>query len=256
MKFEELDIVMRQFEQAQDVQLAPETYVVARLDGRGFTRLTKELLGLERPFDVRFRDAMIAVVERLMTCGFSVPFVHTQSDEISVLLDKSEDAFGRVARKWTSLLAAEASGVFSIRIGQPAAFDCRLIPLPSIARVVDYFRWRSEDAHRNALSAWCYWTLREEGQSAGQATSMLEGASISTKNEILFQRGTNFNNLPAWQRRGIAMQWETFEKEGVNPKTGDVAVSKRRRIRIDSELPVGEAFGDYVRQAVERWESA
>ena len=36
-----------------------------------------------------------------------------------------------------------------------AAFDCRISQLPSLDLVVDYFRWRGEDARRNALNAHC-----------------------------------------------------------------------------------------------------
>lgn len=68
-------------------------------------------------------------------------------------------------------------------------------------QVVDYFRWRSEDAHRNALNSHCYWLLRKEGKSVGQATSTLEGMSVAAKNELLFQHGINFNDLPRWQKR-------------------------------------------------------
>ena len=44
MKFEMLDKKMRGFEENLDQFVLPEVFIVARLDGRGFTRLTKELL--------------------------------------------------------------------------------------------------------------------------------------------------------------------------------------------------------------------
>ena len=43
MKFDDLDAKMRQFETAQDFYVLPGLFLVARLDGRGFTRLTKEV---------------------------------------------------------------------------------------------------------------------------------------------------------------------------------------------------------------------
>ncbi|MBR1658381.1 MAG: hypothetical protein IJ697_07945 [Synergistaceae bacterium] len=39
--------------------------MAARLDGRGFTKLTKEICKFEAPFDVRFRDIMLHTVEHL-----------------------------------------------------------------------------------------------------------------------------------------------------------------------------------------------
>jgi len=43
MKFDDLDIKMRVYETSQDRCILPEMYIVDRIDGRGFTRLTKEL---------------------------------------------------------------------------------------------------------------------------------------------------------------------------------------------------------------------
>jgi len=42
---------------------------------------------------------------------------------------------------------------------------------------------------------------------------VLDRASTSDKNELLFQQGINFNEVPAWQRRGIGLVWETFDRE-------------------------------------------
>ncbi len=56
MKFDDLDQKMRQFETAHDQCVLPGIFMVARIDGRGFTRLTKEVHSFEAPFDVRLRD--------------------------------------------------------------------------------------------------------------------------------------------------------------------------------------------------------
>ncbi len=112
---------------------------------------------------------------------------------------------------------------------------------------MDYFRWRHEDAHRNALSAHCYWRLRSEGISARDATRELDGLGVSDKNELLFQRGINFNDLPAWHRRGVGLYWETYEKAGRNPKSGEASSVVRRRIKVDAELPMGDEYGEFVR---------
>jgi len=51
MTFDELDQKMRVFETAADYCVLPGVYMVARLDGRSFTRLTKEVCQFEAPFD-------------------------------------------------------------------------------------------------------------------------------------------------------------------------------------------------------------
>lgn len=53
MKFDELDKKMRVFETAADYCVLPGIFMVARLDGRSFTRLTKEVCQFEAPFDER-----------------------------------------------------------------------------------------------------------------------------------------------------------------------------------------------------------
>jgi tRNA(His) guanylyltransferase len=247
MKFDDLDAKMRVFETGSDTCVLPGLFMVARIDGRSFTRLTKEVHNFEAPYDVRFRDYMVATVEHLMQCGFRVIYGYTQSDEISLLFHQDETAFERKLRKYNSILAGEASAKFSLLLGDLAAFDCRISQLPSENLVIDYFRWRNEDAHRNALNAHCYWLLRKQGQTVDQATKALLKLSVAAKNEFLFQNDINFNNLPNWQKRGIGLYWETYNKPGLNPKTNEAVVTQRRRIRVDFDLPMKEAYDDFIR---------
>lgn len=251
MKFDELDQRMRVFETGADLCVLPGIYMVARVDGRSFTRLTKVTCHFEAPFDVRFRDAMIATAKSLMGCGFGVVFAYTESDEISLLFTQSERKFGRKLRKYNSILAGEASACLSLQLQQKAAFDCRISQLPTVDDVVDYFRWRNEDAARNALAAWSYWTLRKTGADEHQATAELEGLSPSQRNELLFRHQINFNDLPNWQKRGVGLYWETYEKPSLNPLTGQSTFARRRRIRVDLELPMKDDYSRFVRSLVE-----
>ena len=246
MNFDELDRKMRTYEQSIDQIILPELYMVARLDGRSFTRLTKEICQFEAPFDTKFRDLMVNTVKHLMNCGFRVVYGFTESDEISLLFHPDESTFGRKVRKYNSILAGEASAAFSIGSGQIAAMDCRMIPLPTIERVQDYFQWRQEDAHRNALNSHCYWMLRKEGDSVQTATKKLEGQSVAFKNELLFSRGINFDTLPSWQKRGIGVYWGQVEKEGYNPITKQKETASRRELIVDDELPLREAYSSYI----------
>ena len=250
MNFDELDKKMRVYEQSLDQVILPDLYMVARLDGRSFTQLTKEICQFEAPFDVRFRDMMVKTVKELMNCGFRVIYGYTESDEISLLFHPEEDSFGRKVRKYNSVLAGEASAAFSLQLGQPGIFDCRMVPLPNIERVKDYFLWRQEDAHRNALNAHCYWALRKEGESSRKATAALEGKSIAYKNELLFQKGINFNDTPSWQKRGIGLWWEDVEKEGFNPIKGEKVITTRRQLHVEYDLPLREDYGRFVEKVL------
>ncbi|MBQ3743624.1 MAG: tRNA(His) guanylyltransferase Thg1 family protein [Bacteroidales bacterium] len=164
MKFEDLDARMRVYEQSLDQIVPPGNYIVARLDGRSFTRLTKEVCRFDAPFDIRFNRMMVETVKGLVAeSGFEIVYGYTQSDEISLLFAGNATSFGRKVRKLNSILAGEASARFSLLLGRAASFDGRIIPLPNEDVVADYFRWRMEDTTRNCLNSWCYWTLRKEG---------------------------------------------------------------------------------------------
>jgi tRNA(His) 5'-end guanylyltransferase len=247
MKFDDLDSKMRVFETAADICVLPGMYMVARIDGRNFTRLTKELHPFETPFDIRFRDFMVETVKHLMQCGFRVIYGYTQSDEISLLFHADETTFQRKMRKYNSILAGEASAKFSLLLGDLATFDCRISQLPNENLVVDYFRWRHEDAHRNALNAHCYWMLRKQGETVNQATKYLLKRSVAEKNELLFHNGINFNEQPNWQKRGIGLYWEIYEKSGSNPVTKEDVLSSRRRIFIDYDLPMKDEYDVLIR---------
>jgi tRNA(His) guanylyltransferase len=250
MQFETLDTAMRVFETAHDHCVLPGLWMVARLDGRNFTRLVREVHPFEAPFDVRFRDMMVATTRHLMSCGFNIVYGCTHSDEISLLFHPQEDSFGRKLRKLISILAGEASATFALQLESVACFDARIAQLPSRQRVIDYFRWRAEDAHRNALNAHCYWLLRAQGRSARAADAQIAGLSIAAKNKLLFQHGINFNELPAWHKRGVGVVWESYEKPALNPKTGAAVTAQRRRLAVIEELPAREAYATWLQQLI------
>lgn len=132
-------------------------------------------------------------------------------------------------------------------LGAPAAFDCRVSQLPTEDLVVDCFRWRHEDAHRNALNAHAYWMLRKDGKNAREATSALTRLAVADKNELLFAHGVNFNDLPLWQKRGSGVWWESFEKEGADGRTVEPVTAIRRRLRTEFELPMRDAYDAFMR---------
>ncbi len=242
MKFDDLDLKMRHFETQHDRCVPAGIYMVARLDGRGFTKLTKEVHQFEAPFDRRFRDYMTETLRHLFSCSINIVFGYTESDEISLLFHLDEAAFSRKARKYNSVLAGEASAKFSLLIGDIGVFDCRISELPSRELVVDYFRWRSEDAHRNALNAYCYWRLRQNGLAKTAATAKIERLGTADKKSLLLELGVDFDQLPAWQKRGIGVYWGTVEKEGYNPISKTKLLVSRRELRLEYELPHGENF--------------
>ena len=246
MKFDDLDMIMRTYEESLDQYIEPDKFIIARLDGRSFTKLTKETCDFKKPFDEGFRDLMVGTVMHLMkSCGFNIVRGYTESDEISLLLASDSTQFNRKVRKLNSILAGEASAFFSLQLGIPACFDCRIIPLPDQERVDDYFSWRQEDANRNALNSWCYWTLREKGYNATDAQSLIKGKSIEEKKQLLKQYEIDFDSLPQWQRKGVNVTWVEVEKDGWNPVTQKATIATRKELRHDLKLPEDFPKGTY-----------
>lgn len=248
MRFDDLDQRLRVFETAYDFCVPPEQYIVVRLDGKGFTRLTKEVWQFDAPFDICFRDLMVETTAHLMQCGFNIIYGYTQSDEISLLFHPLENSFNRKTRKIISILAAEASAKFSLMQGDLAIFDARICILPNAKTVEDYFRWRHEDAHRNALNAHCYWMLRKEGESVNTATAQVKGLNRQAKHDLLFSRDINFNELPSWQKRGTGLYWQDVEKIGFNPKSNQATTSIRREIFKNYELALGDEYSQFIQK--------
>lgn len=264
MKFSELDRQMRIYETARDYCVPSGFYIVARLDGRSFSRLTEK--AFSKPFDDAFNAIMVETTEGLMAdTGVECVYGYTQSDEISLLMSPRSEAFGRKERKLVSILAGFASAFMTAatsHLALPAdarlsVFDCRLSILPSYQRVIDYFRWRAEDAFRNALHGYCYWQQRHCGVSAGVATSTLDGMNNAAKHEFLFLNGFNFNDAPNWQKRGVGVVWKTITKPVLEPQRHSDQVATavtRRELAIDRDLPVGDAYSTYIKTILEEGE--
>ena len=78
------------------------------------------------------------------------------------------------------------------------------------------------------------------------ASAKLSGQSLAFKNELLFQQGINFNDVPSWQKRGSRFYWELYEKQGVNPQNSLPVTAVRQKIKVDDDLPVGEAYTQFI----------
>ena len=123
-------------------------------------------------------------------------------------------------------------------------------------RLPDYFSWRRSDPARCALNGWCDWTLRSAGESAAAVTRRLERTSAADKNELLFQHGINFNDVPLSQRRGIGVMWETYLKDGFNPVTEQAVQAVHRRGDADQGSCTSAARSDRCCRELSRWSSS
>jgi tRNA(His) 5'-end guanylyltransferase len=211
--------------------------VIVRLDGRAFHRLA-HMLGLAKPFDVRFSHAMAAVCRCLVAdSGLSPEFAYTFSDEISLFLSKLPFS-GRV-EKIDSVAASFAASALTLALecAEPIAFDARVIPATP-AYTLEYLVDRQNEAWRNHINAYCQQALVAEGMKPRQAAVRLKGMPSQQLHEMMHARGVNLAKTPAWQRRGVLVYKKSAEKEGYNPITKEKVKVVRSSVTADNNLPL------------------
>ncbi len=178
--------------------------VVARLDGKNFSKFTK---GMERPFDPVYADAMDRLAVWLVgETGASLGYC--QSDEISLVwysADYGSQIFhdGRI-HKMVSILAAMASVKFNQLMAelmpekaqQSPLFDCRVWNVPTLMEGVNSILWREQDASKNSVSMLAQSVFSHNqlhGKHSGQMVEMLAEKDIHwDAYPLRFQRGGYF----------------------------------------------------------------
>lgn len=220
------DRIKTYYEDRTKVFLNRKTITIIRLDGKGFSKFTKNL---NKPFDDGFSQDMDATALYLCENIQGAKFAYTQSDEISVVLcdfDNIEtDAwFDYNVQKMTSIAASLATSKFNqLRLARKsrgangyldigdlmdmtlACFDARVFQVPNIDEMFNAILWRQQDCTRNSISM---------AASAVYSHKELEKKSGSDKQEMLFQKGINWNDYLPKYKRGSVIKKETtvFEK--------------------------------------------
>lgn len=228
------------FEENIQNKLIPDLWYVVRVDGRAFHTYTKKY---EKPFDFKLHNIMVKITTKLME-ELNADFGYTQSDEISILLRKDTDFFNKREQKIITVISSLTSSIFTHLTNDIVAFDGRIMPFTT-EKVVDYFLWRMDDAVRNGLNSWVYWTLRKK-YSGLRINSILSGKNFSEKNEILFEHEINFNEIEEWQRRGTSLFWLKTMKDGFNPITKENVKTIRRTVSSFIPLKSEEKYKEYL----------
>lgn len=188
-----------------DRKLMPLLPVVVRLDGKCFSKFTKNL---KRPFDRRLHDLMILVTKTLMQ-ETNAAIGYTQSDEITLgwhITDpKQEPYFGGRIFKITADLASIASVTFNKNLpsflpekqDQSPRFDCRVFNVPTQELFYKAFLWRELDASKNSVSMAARTVLSHK------ACQNLSSAQMQDK---MMEKGVNWNDYDVAFKRGTYVQ--------------------------------------------------
>ena len=194
---------MKLFEDAHRIHLPPRMPIIIRVDGKAFHTLTR---GCNKPFDDGIASAIDAAAIKLLEVVQTSRMAFAQSDEISLLLinynrQDSEPWFDNNLQKMVSVSAAAASVGFTAAWSEPALFDSRAFVLTP-QEVANYFLWRQQDSTRNSIHM-----VARSLYSHNQ----LVGKNVSEMQEMIFQKGINWNDYEPYWKRG-----RVITKEGVD----------------------------------------
>lgn len=232
MKDELGDRMKNNYENRTRFYLNRRTYTIIRIDGKSFHTYTK---GFKRPFDDDLMNDMDATAQYLCKNIEGAKLAFVQSDEISILLTdfdtiKTEAWFDNNLQKMTSVSASFATSIFNqlrllrqcsnpddndeyekwvttddILKTKLAHFDSRVFQISQKCEVENYFIFRQKDATRNSI------------QSVAQSLyshKELNGKNSSQLQEMIFQKGINWNDYDARYKRGRIILKEYYQKEG------------------------------------------
>ena len=157
---------VRFFEQPDT--LLPNTWIIVRIDGRGFTKLCAKY-GFEKPNDRRAIDLMNAAAKAVMADLPDIVLAYGVSDEYSFVFHKTCQLFERRASKLVSTVVSTFTAFYlhlwptfftgglvdDVPLVAPLlpTFDGRAVCYPSVQNLRDYLSWRQVDC--TSLFSFC-----------------------------------------------------------------------------------------------------
>lgn len=230
---------MKGYENAYRIGLPKRMPVILRIDGTHFHTYTK---GMKKPFDKDLTEAFWETCKYLAENIMGCKIVYHQSDEISLLItnyDKltTQSWFDNNLQKLVSVSASMATAKFNevMRVKYPektlATFDSRAWILPH-DEVCNYFLWRQQDATKNSIS------MVAQANFPHKQLQNLNGKQMQDK--LMLEKGVNWNDIPVWQKRGVCITKQYYNK-------GEAVRSKWD---VDHETPVFSQDRDYVNKYV------
>jgi tRNA(His) 5'-end guanylyltransferase len=256
-------------------KLPRRSFTVIRIDGKAFHTYTK---GLKKPFDNGLMEDMDQTAVYLCKNIQGAKLAYVQSDEISLVLTDFDDLdtaawFDGNIQKMASIAASLATAKFNqLRMTRScmernfnldpddlekfklAMFDARVFQIPYIEEVINYFVWRQQDATRNSVQAVAqYFYSYEE----------LLGKKQNDLQEMIFQKGSNWNNYTPGEKRGRLIRkvekkylrrgsevTVIEDEEGFNVNMSGVNVYSRAVWEVNPETPIFSKDKDYLKSII------
>lgn len=228
-----------QYENRYRLFLPRRTYCLLRIDGKSFHTYCR---GLNKPFDMELVEHMAETTKYLCENIQGAKLGYHQSDEISILITDFDDIstnawFDYNLQKMSSISASLATAKFNqLRLGKLAIFDSRAFQIHDRIEVENYFIARQKDATRNSISS--------VAQSL-YSHKELHGKSSNELQELIFQKGQNWNDYPTSVKRGQTIIRETYDKDGATRSrwnTVETPIFTQERKFLHNLIPIREQF--------------
>lgn len=256
------------YEARTQTHLMRRNYTIIRIDGKAFHTYTA---GLEKPFDKDLMRDMDLTAAYLCKNIQGAKFAFVQSDEISLLLTdfdtlQTDAWFDYNVQKMCSVSASMATSVFnkmrlmhlftrtiaeseitwkclpkdSIESQKEAFFDSRVFQVPNKSEATNYFIWRQQDTTRNSIAS--------VAQSLYSAKE-LHGVNTTEMQELIHQKGQNWNDLEPYYKRGRVIVKESFVHQQdvvVNEVLATTQVPSLRTHWVMKEVPIFTQETDFL----------
>lgn len=229
---------MKQFyEDRAKTALLRRCYTIIRIDGKAFHSFCR---GLEKPFDDGLMEDMDQTAVYLCKNIMGAKFAFIQSDEISILMTDFDELgttswFDSDVQKVCSVSASMATRAFNElrlkRLGienmKWAEFDSRVFQIPDPAEVFNYMLWRQRDTTRNSIS-----TVAQSLYSDKE----LHKKDSNQKQEMIFQKGINWNDYAPRYKRGRMVVKEMYEKAPNEPNGKSKSTLRSRWVVVETPI--------------------
>jgi len=233
---------MKDYEGKTRYFLPRRGYTLIRLDGKAFHTYTR---GFERPFDDSLIDAMNETTQYLCKNIQGCVLGYVQSDEITLILTdfakvNSDAWFQGNIQKIASISASMATGKFlearrlKASDTRMAAFDARVWFLADPFEVENTLVWRQQDATRNSIQLVAQ-SLYSHKELHQKNTSELQ--------ELIFQKGINWNDFPTGKKRGRVVKKVYYEH------TSEFGTAERSRWDV-VEPPIFTKDREFLRELI------
>ena len=200
------------YETYNDGFILPDTLVVVRLDAHRYgdwSTLTDEY-----PTGPTTTRALLFTARALMSATFRVVLSYVHGDEISLVIDPTENINPLRRSKLISALCSAGAVHFLKASGLSALFDAKVSELPSVERLVEYLFWQRRYCYRNATTIALRKALLKAGHSSSQAESKLQNISEDDRIAQLASLGSPVETIPHTTRRGTLLYWDSVAQDG------------------------------------------